>query len=162
MLPVASGPGTWRVRGRLFVCPWWEPSAHGKGKSKGKAKGKTAAWKQFSSHVCPVRLSQGLGGLRFRVDSQAQPGEKRRHDDRAKPAQSSRPGPGESSRAEESGEKAPGIGQVSLGVIRGWTDPPKDWFQLALPKGYKYINGPRLKTFIAPRSVDDSLQISLV
>ena len=78
MLPVASGPGTWRVRGRLFVCPWWEPSAHGKGKSKGKskgkAKGKTAAWKQFSSHVCPVRLSQGLGGLRFRVDSQAQPG----------------------------------------------------------------------------------------
>ena len=141
----------------------WEASAHGKGKSKDKSKGKdTAAWKQFSSHVFPG-LSQGLGGLRFRVDSQAQPGEKRRHDDRAEPAQSSRPGPGESSRAEESGEKAPGIGQVSLGVIRGWTDPPpRDWFQLALPKGYKYINGPRLKTFIAPRSVDDSLQISLV
>ena len=150
----------------------WEASAHGKGKSKDKSKGKdTAAWKQFSSHVFPG-LSQGLGGLRFRVDSQAQPGEKRRHDDRAEPASSSRgPGchddraePASSSRGPgESGEKAPGIGQVSLGVIRGWTDPPpRDWFQLALPKGYKYINGPRLKTFIAPRSVDDSLQISLV
>ena len=40
-------------------------SAGGEASAKGKA-----AWNQFSSHhVFPVRLSQGLGGLRFRVDS---------------------------------------------------------------------------------------------